>query len=82
MEDTQEPMELTPEMLAAYLGILRDAGVAEFVGQGFHVRFDPAEPRQAPMSEQKPETKRSASLWENENLWPGGEPPTFFKKDK
>lgn len=73
-------MELTPDMLDAYLRILRDNGVVEFLGQGFHVRFTPVISEAPVVPHQHEDGKPSRSMWENEALWPGGEPPTFHKK--
>ena len=77
-------MELTPEQLDAYLQILKEHGVTEFLGQGFHVVFTPPAPAPVVEDHRTPEPRQAEirSMWESPELWPGGEPPTFHKRGK
>lgn len=70
------PVDLTPEMLDAYLRILKEHAVGEFIGLGIAVKFNPEIPELSRPAETHPEPK---SAWENPRLWPGGKPPTFPK---
>jgi len=74
-------MEYNPELLTALLELLRDSGVEEFEGFGFHVRFSttavPAV-KEMDVEPQYVETPGGRqSMWEEPELWPGGKPPRF-----
>lgn len=73
-------MELTPEMLDAYLRILKENGVAEFIGNGIAVKFCAPGPEPEAIAPDKEANKAAKSMWENENLWPDGKPPSFNRK--
>lgn len=71
---------LDPSRLQAILDLLVESGVEEFEGFGIHVRFTTGlftadkqvEAVPAPTPREPPR-----SLWEAEELWPGGKKPTF-----
>lgn len=80
-------MALSTEQLDAYLQLLKDAGVERFECDEFSVRFAPPAPVFEQFPEQIPEAQGSGiperrSLFQDPNLWPGGQPPTFFTKAK
>lgn len=75
-----DTVELTPDMLDAYLRILRENEVQEFMGMGICIKFFPESPE--PESVKAEPARVHKSMWENESLWPGGSPPEFQKKPK
>ncbi len=80
---------LDPMKLEALLDLLTTAGVEEFEGYGFHVRFSSvlfssgrsvdSEPAQVEVRH-SPEPA-PVSVWEDQHLWPGGKPPRFPGSD-
>lgn len=82
-ENEQDPVLLSAEQMEAWLSMLRDAGVQEFEGPHFSVKFYPPAPP-APVYETPKEDRpykepASTTMWDNPALWPGGKPPTFPK---
>lgn len=69
----EDIVALTPQDLAAYLRVLREANVREFSGLGLCVVFTP----EVPDMEQTESDPPPRNIWEHKTLWPGGKPPTF-----
>jgi hypothetical protein len=75
--------QLNVEQVAAFLEILRDSGVEEFEGFGFHVKFSPnfVEEETEPTYQTRPSATKPPTLFETPTLWPGGQPPKFQKDE-
>lgn len=77
-------MALDFDTIEARLALLKELGIEEFECEDFRVKFTPYYPESITTTtvtetvEGVPERK---SLFENERLWPNGQPPSFFKKD-
>jgi hypothetical protein len=76
-------MEFDPHKLEAILDLLATAGVEEFEGYGFHVRFTErmfgAEKEVTHVPVTSEARSEPVSNWEDPRLWPGGKAPRYPK---
>lgn len=73
-------MPLNPDELDRLLQVLRAHGVLEFKTTDLELKFTPQAPEVRTLTranESRPSVTKPKSIWEDPNLWPGGEPPSF-----
>lgn len=75
MDQKREESRLDLDGVKTLIEYLRSVGVVSFTGFGVSVVLTPKEPDYVPTPTEP--TKKVTSIWENPNLWPGGEPPKF-----